>query len=223
MSSDNRAQDFLDVNGREVHSFASRMANLGFAQLTDLLIAMFTSGSWRHFQDGLGTYQFLPGEFDYFLTQQGVSRDDVMNGVRDVETKAKLEAAMDERRTGEPGYRRRIAEIRTANPQRPGRPILPFGYPQSEANYLFSEGTLPKSGPRPPLGSAVRRWVRTGGVTTRAPSQQRTPLERARHLALRLNDDALAELVTALKQEQRRRQRRATAEPPLSLNHGGEN
>lgn len=217
MSSDNGAPDFLDINGREVHAFASRMANLGFAQLTDLLIAMFTSGSWRYFQDGLGAYQFLPGEFDYFLTQQGVSRDDVMNGVRDVETKAKLEAAMDERRTGEPGYRRRIAEVRTANPQRPGRPILPFGYPCSEANYLFNDGTLPKSSPRPPLGSAVRRWVRTGGVTTRAPSQQRTPAERARHLALRLDDNDLAELVAALKHEQRRRQRRAATEPPLAL------
>ena len=35
----------------------------------------------------------------------------------------KLEAAMDERRTGEPGYRRRITEVRFSNPQRPGRPI----------------------------------------------------------------------------------------------------
>lgn len=222
MSSDNGAHDFLDINGHEVHAFASKVANLGFAQLTDLLIAMFKSGSWRNFQDGLGIYQFLPGEFDYFLTQQGVSRDDVMNGVRDVETKAQLEAAMDERRTGEPGYRRRIAEVRIANPQRPGRPIFPFGYPRSEANYLFNEGALPKSSPRPPLGSAVRRWVRTGGVTTRSPSQQRTPVERARHLALRLDDTELAELVAALKQEQRRRQRRVAAEPTLPLDRGGE-
>src|SRR5437879_6803374 len=96
--------DFLDINGREVYSFASQVANLGFAHFTDLLIAMFKSGSWRKFQDGLGTYEFLPGEFDYFLTQQGVNRDDVMNGVRDIETKAQLEAAMDERRTGQQGY-----------------------------------------------------------------------------------------------------------------------
>jgi hypothetical protein len=36
---------------------------------------MFKSGSWRTFKDGLGTYEFLSGEFDYFLTQQGVHQE----------------------------------------------------------------------------------------------------------------------------------------------------
>lgn len=205
--------DFLDLHGREVHAFAAQMANLGYAQLSDLLIAMFKSGAWRKFQDGLGTYEFLPGEFDYFLTQQGVSREDVMNGVRDIETKAQLEAAMDERRTGQPDYRRRIHQARAANPQRPDRPILPFGYPRSEAKYLLSEGALRQSSPRPPLGDAVRRWVKTGGTTTRAPCQRRSPLEQARIMAKRLDDADLAELLDSIKVEQRRRRQHAESPP----------
>lgn len=197
--------DFLDLNGRQVHAFASQMANLGFQHLTELLIDMFKSGSWRSFKDGLGTYEFLPGEFDYFLTQQGVTRDDVMNGVRDIETKALLEAAMDERRTGEPGYRRPARDVRTANPQRPGRPILPFGYTVSEAKMLVEDGALPKSTRRPPLGSAVRRFTTTGGRTSRSIAQEQPRAERLRRAAIRLSDTDLADLLQALKVEQRRR------------------
>src|SRR5260370_1037228 len=141
---DEEAQ-LTDLNGKQVYAFASQMANLGFQHMTDLLIAMFKSGAWLHFRDGLGSYDFLPGEFDYFLTQQGVSRTDIMDGVRDIETKAQLEAAMDERRTGEEGYRRRIITVREANPQRPGRPILPFGYTKREAKSLADDGLPPRS------------------------------------------------------------------------------
>jgi hypothetical protein len=203
--------DFLDLNGRQVHAFASQMANLGLRQLTDLLIDMFKSGSWQRFRDGLGTYKFLPGEFDYFLTQQGVNREDVMNGVRDIETKARLEAAMDERRTGELGYRRRISEVRVSNPQRPGRPILPFGFGLSEAKVLVEHGALPKSIKRPPLGSAVRRFTNTGGRTSRSDAQERPRAEKIRRAAIRLSDSDLADLIEALKTEQRRRSHQAAA------------
>ena len=207
---DPHSHDFVDLNGRQVHAFASHMANLGFRQLTDLLIAMFKSGAWRRFQDGLGTYEFLPGEFDYFLTQQGVNRDDVMNGVRDIETKAQLEAAMDERRTGEAGYRRRITEVRSSNPERPGRPILPFGYTLSEGKALLSDsGSSRATRKLTPLGPAVRRWIATGGTTTMAPSDQLTRLERSRRLALRLSDDDLAILFDVIKAELKQRRERA--------------
>jgi hypothetical protein len=88
-------------------------------------VAKLPGWTWAH--------QFLEGEFDYFLTQQGVRRDDVMNSVRDIETKARLEAHMDGRKTGEGGYHRRILEMRAANPARPSRPIEPFGYTKTEA------------------------------------------------------------------------------------------
>ncbi len=197
--------DFLDLHGRQAHAFTSQIANLGFQRFTDLLIEMFKSGSWRSFKDGLGTYEFLPGEFDYFLTQQGVRREDVMNGVRDIETKAQLEAAMDERRTGEKGYRRRIDDVRDANPQRPGRPIHPFGYGLAEAKVLVNEGALPKSARRPSLGSAVRRYTSTGGKTSRSRAQERPRAEKIRRSAMRLSDEDLTTLVEALQVELRHR------------------
>jgi hypothetical protein len=199
-------EQLTDLNGKQVHSFASQMANLGFQHMTDLLIAMFKSGAWQHFQDGLGTYDFLPGEFDYFLTQQGVSRTDVMDGVRDIETKALLEAAMDERRAGEEGYRRRVVTVRDANPQRPGRPILPFGYTKREAKSLADDNIPPRARELPALGSAVRRWTKTGGKPANAPIRL-SPAERARRIALRLTDEDLDHLIENLRQEQQRRRR----------------
>jgi hypothetical protein len=206
MSTNDPQNEFLDLNGREVHAFASQMANLGFNHLTELLTSMFRSGAWRKFKDGLGTYEFLPGEFDYFLTQQGVSRDDVINGVRNLETKAQLETAMDERRTGQDDYRRRILDVRQSNPQRPGRPILPFGYTKAEARFLLDgeeNGTVRQ---REPLGTAVRRFTNSGGQTSRRASQATSLLERILHNALRLSDEDLAKLLESLQEEQRRRQ-----------------
>jgi hypothetical protein len=157
--------NFTDSNGEHVHTFALQMGNLGLARVTDLLVAMFESGSWRQFRDGTGTYKFLPGEFDYFLTQQGVTRDLVMHGVRDVKVKAKLDEAMDERRTGEAAYRRRLSEARSQVPDRPGRPIEPFGYTVAEAKHLGGHTA------RPPLGRAPRQFRLSGGTTTKRPDE----------------------------------------------------
>lgn len=217
---DKRGHDFLDLNGRQVHAFTSEMANLGFQHLTDTLIAMFKSGAWRTFQDGLGVYEFLPGEFDYFLTQQGVTRDDVMQGVRDIDTKALLEAAMDERRTGKEGYRRRLGDVRAANPRRPGRAIMPFGYTKAEAKILNKEGESARRRELPALGTAVRRWRNSGGTTTSPSSGKPSNLEKARRLGVRLNDDNLTDLISALNQEkQQRRRKRNTAQRQKRREH----
>jgi hypothetical protein len=209
MTTPPQEHDFLDLNGRQVHAFAQRMANLGTAQLTELLVSMLKSGAWQQFHDGLGAYRFLPGEFDYFLTQQGVTRDEIIHGVRDIDTKALLEEAMDERRTGVDGYRRRLAEVRTAVPERPGRPVLPFGYPKSEAKLLLSDGAVAASSARPPLGQAVRRYRNSGGQTSRKPSETVPPLERVRRAALRLDDGDLAALLEAVKAEIKHRSRQS--------------
>lgn len=203
------ADSFADLNARQVRQFASQMANLGFARMTEALLSMLDSGIWREFTDGLGTYRFLPGEYDYFLTQQGVAREHVMKGVQDLDAKARLEAAMDERKTGEEGYRRRLAEAREQNPQRPGRPIEPFGVTESERKALVSERVAAGNTRRPALGSRVRQFSATGGRTTQRPSEQ-APVPRwmqLRNSAERLSDADLAELVDALKAEQRRRKR----------------
>lgn len=201
------AQAFTDLNGRQVHQFASQMANLGFARMTEELLSMLDSGVWREFEDGLGTYTFLPGEYDYFLTQQGVDRDHVMKGVRDLDAKARLEAAMDERRTGEEGYRRRLVEARAANPQRPGRPIEPFGYTEAEAKSLVSSTRRTAAGHKEALGDRVRRYTNTG--STARPVDDTPKWVRLRNQAERLSDDDLDELLDALKAESRRRKRSA--------------
>lgn len=217
MNQKNNGEGLLDVNGHEVESFASQVANVGFAHFTDLLVAMFKSGAWRKFQDGLGIYEFLPGEFDYFLTQQGVERDDVMHGVRDIETKAQLEAAMDERRTGELGYRRHITEARQINPKRPGRPILPFGCTNAQAKLLAEWEVSIEPRAREALGAATRRYTRSGGQTSVRPSDRLPALERATRIMRRLNDDDLHVLYKEVCNEIEHRRNAAGERLPLDL------
>lgn len=198
---------FLDLHGREVHSFSMQMANVGFQRMADLIAAMLKSESWRSFKDGLGSYSFLPGEFDYFLTQRGIRREDVMK-IPDVTVKAAIEAAMDERRTAEQGYRRPVLQARAENPQVPGRPIEPFGLTKSEAKSLVNgRAVADRPEQRPALGRSVRRWGLTEGQTKKAPSETLPLVERLRRSAIRLGDDDLADLIDSLKQEQRRRRR----------------
>ena len=199
---------FLDLHGREVHAFSMEMANVGFQRMAELLLWMLRSGTWRSFKDGLGSYAFLPGEFDYFLSQRGIRREDVMK-IPDVDVKAEIEAAMDERRTGTDGYRRPALQARKENPQRPGLLIEPFGITKAEAKALIDDGATGGRPDRPALGIRVRRWSNTSGETTKLPSESapRPHVERVRRSALRLNDDDLSDLIDSLRQEQRRRRR----------------
>jgi hypothetical protein len=202
-----KEEDFLDAHARRVHQFSLQMTNLGLARMADLLIAMLDADDWREFTDGLGTYRFLSGEFDYFLTQRGIDRDQILHGIRDIDVKAKLEAAMDERRTGEAGYRRRLADVRREVPTRPGRPIEPFGYTQRESKTLLETALGESSFParRPALGSGVRRWANSGGQATRPDSELRPRWERLARSAVRLPDQELAKVVQALHDELDRR------------------
>lgn len=201
--------EFLDKNGKKVHAFALDMQNLGFQRMAEKLVSMLDDGAWQEFTDGTGPYRFLPGEFDYFLTQQGVTRDDVMNGIRDVEMKARIEEVMDERRTGDDDYRRRLLEARKDNPKRPGRPIEPFGLTKAEAKALVGGRGVAAAPHRAALGDAVRRWRNTQGRTTRRPSQVLPRSERLFRSAKGLPNGELADLVDRLKEELRQRKRRA--------------
>lgn len=205
MSTPDLENGFLDLHGREVHAFSTEMANVGFNRMADLLVSMLRSEAWRSFKDGLGAYAFLPGEFDYFLTQRGIRREDVMK-LPDVALKAQLEAAMDERRTGEEGYRRPVLRARAENPQRPGQPIEPFGYTQAQAKALTEQSAVLRGTKhQEPLGSAVRRFTNTGGQTSRPPARTLPLVERLRRSALRLDDADLNLLIDALEQERNRR------------------
>jgi hypothetical protein len=196
---------FLDLHGREVQAFSMGMANVGFQRMAELLLAMLKSEAWRSFKDGMGSYAFLPGEFDYFLSQRGIRRQDVMN-IPDLDVKAQIEAGMDERRTGEDGYRRPALQARNENPQRPGQPIEPFGFTQTESKALVNgTGAQRAAQHREALGHTVRRFTNSGGVVSKAPAKSLPLIERLRRSALTLRDDDLADLIDSLKQEQRRR------------------
>ena len=203
-----RANEFCDTNGNAVHAFAGTVENLGFRRLTDALLAMLESKAWMDFKDGLGRYQFLEGEYDYFLTQWGVTREDVIHGVRDIDAKAKLDAAMDERRTGEHGYRRCLDAARNEIPNRPGSEIVPFGWTKEERKRM---GTFSKSPQQPALGAQVRKWVATNGQTSRAPSELISRSERLTRTVTRniqkFTDDELKTLMMAILDERVRRYR----------------
>jgi hypothetical protein len=199
-----------DPNGELVHRFALTMGNLGLAKAGHEVQTMLESGRWRRFMLGFQAFEFLPGEFDYFLTQQGITREQIM-AIRDVEVKAELEAAMDERRTGEPTYRRTITDVRAQVPDRPGSPIEPYGYTKSEAKALLN-GKEVDDPPdhRPALGRAVRRYSLTGGTTTRKPSEQRPRWERLAASVCNLPVDEFAqayEVIKAAAPAKRREQR----------------
>jgi len=209
MSGAQAPEDFLDEHGRVVHRFALDMANIGLSVVADRLVSMVESEVWREFSDGLGQYRFLPGEFDYFLTQQGIERDHVMHGVTDVVVKAKLEEFMDERRTGDANYRRRVADVRRENPSRPGRPIMPFGYTTAEAKLLHEEGVVSSLRSRLALGTATRQFRSTDGATTVVPSRQRPLVERLARSADRLPDQELESLIRQLEEIWKRRRSEA--------------
>lgn len=197
--------EFTDQNADQVHTFALQMSNLGLSRVTDLLLSMFQSGVWREFTDGTGPHRFLPGEFDYFLTQQGVTRDHVMHGIRDIKVKAALEEAMDERRTGEAGYRRRLQAVRAEVPERPGCPIEPFGYNTTEGKVLGQDGSS-HAATRPPLGRAPRSYRLSGGVTTRRPNEELGRLHKMLRAVTILEDDELIQLMVAVSAERTSRQ-----------------
>lgn len=188
--------DQLNLNGKQVHAFTLQMENLGFSQMTDLIISMYRSKVWLEFKNGLGLFRFLPGEFDYFLTQRGAKREDIIHGIRDVEIKAELEKGMDERRTGKIKYRRKIEQARNENPQVPGHPIMPFGLTVNEAKYLKLKAARSERA----LGSAVRHFTLHGKRKKSLPL-----LDRLMNSLAKLNDTDLDKFIESAKREQLRR------------------
>jgi hypothetical protein len=179
-------EGLTDHNGELVEEFSLRLANLGFQRMADEITTMLDSGVWRSWKDGLGHVTLLDGEFDYFLSMCGITRDDIMHGIRDMGAKARLETAMDERRGGEEGYRRRYPDVRSA--VGPHRKPEPFGLTKAEAKALVE----------------TRGGDATNGTTTK-PSERRSPLEQAQAAISRLNDDDFAQLWEWLREQRRTR------------------
>jgi len=193
-----------DRNGELVHRFSLQMENLGFQRMADELVRMLDSGIWQDWKDGLGRVHLLPGEFDYFLSSCGITREDVMHGIRDMGIKARLEEAMDERRTGEDDYRRRYEEIK---PTLGRRNATTFGYTKSEQKTLNGRGVQHAPTKREALGTSVRRYGNTGNATT--PSRRkRSKVEQVERSIELLTDREFAKLSAWLAGHRRQRRRK---------------
>lgn len=199
-------RSLMDRNGRLVHAFSVEMSNLGFDRMTEHVVAMLKADAWREWKDGLGTVRLLPGEFDYFLSMCSVDRDTIMHGIRDVAVKARLQGAMDERRSGEDGYRRRYPEVRAAVGRR--RRAIPFGYTESEGRTLAEDlGEDLPARRRQALGDAARRFAATGSTQRSAP--QRSRVEQIEASVQRLDDAELEELAQWLNDYRKERKQQS--------------
>ena len=198
------ADRLLDHNGRLVHQFEIRMHNLGFQRMAEEIVAMLDSGAWQDWKDGMGRVQLLPGEFDYFLSTVGITRADVMAGIRDMTLKARIAEAMDERRNKDPDYRRPYDQVQTALGRRTAEP---FGFTQSEAKVLVNGHASQTSAKhRLALGDAVRRYQNTGDATAKAKKASRVEqLERAIERLDQADFDELAEWFTDYRRTRRKR------------------
>lgn len=194
-----------DENGEVVQEFAMTMHNLGLNRAAEELVTMLKSGRWREWSQGGMQFRFLPGEFDYFLSQQDIRREDVI-AIPDIEAKAQLEEAMDERRTGEENYRRPFTQARAELPELPARPILPYGYGRGDADAIANEvAGAPKR--RQALGGTVRRFRTTG--TVEPPKDERPRWQRLAASAARLPDEELERLREQIEAEHDRRRAQA--------------
>ena len=198
---------FLDLHGRQVHAFSIEMANVGFTRMADLLKSMLDSEAWRSYKDGQGEHNFLPGEFDYFLTQRGIRREDVYerpgHGMqRGASRSTWMSGALARTATAArtPGPR--------GEPHGAGKAHRAVGLTQNRGKALVNEGgAIGGLWHREALGHRARRYAETGDAKAKSEKNPRSSFERVRSAALRLGDDDLADLINSLKQERRRRQR----------------
>ena len=107
----------LRAHGEHVHKFARAVPNMGrIGDLTRATLEMLRSNDWRDYTDATGVYHFRTGEFDYFLALQTVDAKDVARFYLTPDEKSEIAGAMDRTRTGEPEYRRTLAEMSEAHP-----------------------------------------------------------------------------------------------------------
>jgi hypothetical protein len=71
-------QTFTDNAGDDVLRFTTAVENLSrVGELTDQIVAMAESGTWRQYRTALGVEDWRECEFDFFLISCGLAWDDV--------------------------------------------------------------------------------------------------------------------------------------------------
>jgi hypothetical protein len=104
---------FIDEAGDQVLRFVSAARNLSrLGELTDEVVTIAKSGSWRRYRTAVGTDEWRECEFDYFLIACDLGYDDISRIVAYIGEGGALAPLMD--RDADPGRRRAFAEASAA-------------------------------------------------------------------------------------------------------------
>lgn len=110
MSTDN---PFIDEAGDQVLRFVSAARNLSrLGELTDEVVSIAESGSWRRYRTAVGIDEWRECEFDYFLIACDLGYDDISRIVAYTGEGGSLAPLMD--RDADPGRRRTFEEASEA-------------------------------------------------------------------------------------------------------------
>lgn len=104
---------FIDDAGDRVLRFVSAARNLSrLGELTDEVVAIATSGTWRRYKTAVGTAEWLECELDYFLIACELGYDDISRVIAWTREGASLAEFMDH--DAGPGRRRSMEEASAA-------------------------------------------------------------------------------------------------------------
>jgi hypothetical protein len=150
----------ISESGQKVVSFASALRNASrLGTYADLVVDMFTSGSWRSYETALGPENWRAHEFDYFLIACDARHEDLVRILMwDTVRAAKMAEAM----SGPPSrYRRALTEASAA---------WQSGTPQTLLDRAQANGWLRKDRPNRPIlkrAPISQRAVQRAQKTTR--------------------------------------------------------
>jgi hypothetical protein len=109
----NTGNPFVDDAGDQVLRFVSAARNLSrLGELTDEVVAIAKSGSWRRYRTAVGVDEWHECEFDYFLIACDLGYDDISRIVAYTREGSALAPLMD--READPGRRRAFEEASAA-------------------------------------------------------------------------------------------------------------
>jgi hypothetical protein len=137
---------FVDEAGDQVLRFVSAARNLSrLGELTDEVVSIARSGSWRRYQTAAGVVEWRECELDYFLIACDLGHDDISRIVAYTREGAALAPLMD-RETGE-DRRRPLEEAaaawRSSSPETLIERAQRLGWTRSKTSRAFRAAPLP--------------------------------------------------------------------------------
>lgn len=139
-------EPFVDEAGDQVLRFVSAARNLSrLGELTDEVVAIAKSGSWRRYRTAVGTDEWRECEFDYFLIACDLQYDDISRIVAYTREGSTMAPLMDRNANGD---KRRPLEEAASAWHSPGQETLisraqRLGWTRSEASHSLRAAPLP--------------------------------------------------------------------------------